>query len=78
MNENIPNTYKDRKNTVEYGNENPDGSYIWTTDRLNAVVSEYASFLLQLDNMPRAIDTANYIGSRAMFELAWRDGVYDE
>lgn len=72
----FPNLYNDLKRTIEYGNENPDGSYIWTTDRLEAVVLEYANFLRRPDNMPRAITTANLIGDRALFELGWRDGVY--
>lgn len=74
----FPNLYNDMKRTIEYGNENPDGSYLWTTDRLEAVVLEYANFLRRPDNMPRAIATANLIGDRALFELGWRDGVYSE
>lgn len=74
----FPNLYYDLMRTQEYGNENPDGSYVWTTDRLEAVVLEYANFLRRSDVMPRAEATANIIGERALFELGWRDGVYGE
>jgi hypothetical protein len=64
--------------TGEYAMENPDGTYIYTTERLEAVILEYANFLRREDIMPRAAASAEAIIERSLFELAYRDGIYDE
>jgi hypothetical protein len=74
----FPNVYYDLMRTGDYAMENPDGSYIYTTERLEAVILEYAQFLRREDIMPRATTSANEIIERTLFELAWRDGVYAE
>lgn len=74
----FPNLYYDLMRTGEYAMENPDGTYIYTADRLEAVILEYANFLRREDIMPRATATAEAIIERSLFELAYRDGIYDE
>lgn len=76
--ESLPNIYYDMLRTGEYAFENPDGSYLYTSERLEAVILEYANFLRRDNVMPRAEDSANTIIDRTLFELAFRDGIYDE
>lgn len=49
----------------------------WTIDVLEARVHQYGHFLSK-EPMPRAKATANRVLDHLLFELAYRDGVYDE
>jgi hypothetical protein len=64
--------------TGDYAMENPDGTYIYTADRLEAVVLEYSRFLNQGNVMPRAAAGADQIIERTLFELAYRDGLFSD
>lgn len=48
-----------------------------STEVLERFVNEYGHFLSK-PQMPRATATANRILDHMIFELAYRDGVYDE
>lgn len=49
----------------------------WPTEVLEERVHQYGQFLSK-PQMPRATATANRILDHMIFELAFRDGVYDE
>lgn len=49
----------------------------WSNENLEARVWQYGHFL-STEQMPRATKTANRILDHLLFELAYRDGVYDE
>jgi hypothetical protein len=49
----------------------------WETENLEARVNAYTEFL-QTDCMPRARMTGERIVNHILFELAYRDGVYNE
>ena len=48
----------------------------WSTKALEERVHQYGHFLSK-EQMPRATRTANRILNHLLFELAYRDGVYD-
>ena len=65
-----------------FPNTHSDLQYIhtvaeWNDEQLDHKVNEYGQFLQRTDLMPRAIKAANFIMDRLIFELAYRDGVYD-
>lgn len=65
----FPNTYSDLQTISEVAE--------WPIERLNHKANEYGKFLLREDLMPRALKAANFIMDRLLFEMAYRDGVYD-
>ena len=50
----------------------------WERQVLEDRVTEYGHFLQREDLMPRARQGADRVMTHALFELAFRDGVYDE
>lgn len=67
--ESMPSIYSDSRdigNVSELANE-----------VLDAKTMEYGRFLQSPDIMPRAKQSAERIINHLLFELAWRDGVYD-
>lgn len=66
----FPNFYADRESAKEVAT--------WEADRLNYKIGQYTEFIVNGDPMPRALKAANTIIDLLMFELAYRDGVYDE
>jgi hypothetical protein len=67
--ESFPNIYVDNLQTHEFST--------WNRAVLEARVMQYGTFLQQSDLMPRAKEGANRVMDHLLFELAWRDGVYD-
>lgn len=67
--ESFPSLYADSKLVSEFSE--------WPTENLEARVHQYGQFLSK-ERMPRATATANRILDHLLFELAYRDGVYDE
>ena len=67
--ESFPSLYADSKLVAEFSE--------WSTEVLEARVHQYGHFLSQ-EQMPRATETANRIMEHLLFELAYRDGVYDQ
>lgn len=49
----------------------------WPTEVIEARVTEYGQFLSK-PQMPRATATGNRILDHLIFELGYRDGIYDE
>jgi len=66
----FPNTYEDNKAAGIFSD--------WPQDVLEARVTEYGAFLQRTDLMPRAQATANRVMEHLLFELAWRDGIYNK
>lgn len=50
----------------------------WSREHLEHKTNEYGAFLTREDIIPRAIAAGNLILDRLLFEMAYRDGVYDE
>lgn len=48
------------------------------TEILERLANEYTDFLARGNLMPRAEKTANRILDHVLFEMAYRDGIYDE
>ena len=67
--ESFPSLYADEQQVAEFSE--------WSTEVLEARVHQYGHFL-STPQMPRATETANRIMEHLLFELAYRDGVYDE
>lgn len=67
--ERLPSLHIDNKRVGEFSE--------WTIDRLEELVNKYGQFLSK-PQMPRATETANRILDHLLFELAHRDGIYDE
>jgi len=66
----FPNTYEDNKRVGSFSE--------WPQDILEARVNEYGAFLQRTDPMPRAQATANRVMEHLLFELAFRDGIYNK
>jgi hypothetical protein len=67
--ESFPSLYADTKQVAEFST--------WSTEVLEERVNQYGHFL-STPQMPRATETANRILDHLLFELAYRDGIYDE
>jgi hypothetical protein len=66
----FPNTYEDNKRI---------GACSTLSDQiLEDKCKEYVLFVQRKDIMPRAVSIAGRILDHVMFELAFRDGIYDE
>ena len=48
----------------------------WPQEHLDYKTNEYGAFLQRKDPMPRAVKAANLILDYLLFELAYRDNVY--
>ena len=68
--ESFPSLYQDTQRLHEVGE--------WPYDVLENRVNEYGAFLTRQDLMPRAKATANRLLDHYLFELAYRDQVWDE
>lgn len=66
--ESFPSLHTDNQRVGEFSE--------WSTEVLEERVHQYGHFLSK-DQMPRATATANRIMEHLLFELAYRDGVYD-
>lgn len=51
--------------------------YVYSTERIEELVMQYGHYLAN-NPMPRGKATAERILDHLLFELAYRDGVYDE
>lgn len=68
--ETFPSIHVDNKRVAEFSE--------WTTPVLEEHTSQYAAFLQRDDLMPRARAQAERVLDHLLFELAYRDGIYDE
>lgn len=67
--ESFPSLHVDNKLVAEFSS--------WPIENLEHRVNEYTAFLQRPDLMPRAREQAERVREHILFELAYRDGVYD-
>jgi hypothetical protein len=68
--ESFPSLYADNKRTAELSE--------WTIQMLEERASQYVAFLQRDDLMPRAKAQADRMLDHMLFELQYRDGLYNE
>jgi hypothetical protein len=64
-----PNVYSDSKRLGQFSE--------WDAEMLEARTMQYGEYLQTPDLMPRARLGADRVLNHLLFELAWRDGIYE-